>query len=163
MNSNTNVTEQSIAAPILDAIDGIEPLIREIKTSKNKIDEMESALTVEKQRLKALFNHFMTVEAEIRGIAGIVDDTKPKRRGKAKSKAKGTPRPPAASIAGGASRVIRQAKEDGKDRKEAVRLATETASACAKKKHNMSKLGADVVQRIERSADKYYGAAGLSG
>jgi hypothetical protein len=156
MNSNTSSTEQTNTSPVLDAIDGIEPLIREIKTSKSKIDEMESALTAEKQRLRALFNHFKTVEAEIRGIAGIVDDTKPKRR-KPKSKAKGTLRPPAASIAGGASRVIRQAKEDGKDRKEAVRLATETASACAKKKHNMSKLGADVVQRIEAAADKHYG------
>ena len=142
---------------MLDAIDGIEPLIREIKTSKNKIDQMESALNAEKDRLRTLFNRFKTVEAEIRGIAGIVDNRKPKRRGKSKSKPNGTPRNPIASIAGGASRVIRQAKKDGKDRTEAERLGTETALACAKEKHNMTKFPTELSERIKDTVNKCYG------
>ena len=156
-----NVNEQSSVVPVLDAIGAFEPLLKEMKTSGNNIKNMQSAVNAEKERLRALLNRFKDVEAEIRDIAGIVEDKKPKRRGNTKHKPSGTPRPPAASIAGGASRVIREAKEAGKDRPEAKRLATDTALACAKKNHNMSKLTPEVLERIENSLSKHHGTADL--
>jgi predicted small metal-binding protein len=156
---NTVISKPPSAAPVLDAIDGIEPLIKKIKTSKNKIDELEAAMAAEKEQLRDLVSHFMTVEKEIRGIAGIVDDHKPKRRSKAKRKPTGTTRDPIASIAGGASRVIGKANADGKDRAEAKREAIEKASACAKKKHGMSKLSPEVLDRIDAALNKIYGVA----
>jgi hypothetical protein len=137
----------------------LDKTIKDIEASKTKIEEMEGAVATERDRLRTLCTDFERVTAEIRSIAGIVEDHSPKRRRKGKRTATQKPRDPAASIAGGASRIIRQAKESAKGRDEARRLAIESASECARKKHNMTKLSTDVVGRIDSTLAKYYDLA----
>jgi hypothetical protein len=141
---------------VLTSLDGFEPLLNNIHTSKKRIEDMEAEIQTERQQLRTLYKSFESIGSELRSIAGITDGAPTKRRGVRSSKPKVTSRDPVASIAGGASRVIRQAKEDGKDRKEASRLAIESALKCAKKKHNMTELTKDIKVRIEKAMDKYY-------
>ena len=129
--TNTNTESTNANAPSVVSL-----LITSIQNNKSKAAEAQAAADAEFARLKAMYN-------EIREIPGIVETTTGNRT-------------PESCLAGGATKIINNAKKAGRTREEAKALAIASATKGAKKKYGWAELNEATLAKIDAALERGY-------